>query len=94
MHLPVANQSLGPAFGRLGSRMACGTFLQSHGLGIAGDIIAGVAGVYIGNWVLKLPFWISPRAPVINAGVRAVGSLARAVHSFDLVSTSWLQSRR
>ncbi len=66
MHLPVANQSLGPAFGRLGSRMACGTFLQSHGLGIAGDIIAGVAGVYIGNWVLKLPFWISPHAPQLS----------------------------
>ncbi len=84
MHLPLnlstANQSLlamllvGVAAGWLAAK-----FVQGHGLGVVGDIIAGVVGVYVGNWMLRrlgFHFGSGLVRPVVNAAIGAVGSLS------------------
>ncbi len=84
MHLPlnlsIANQSLlamllvGVAAGWVAAK-----FVQGHGLGIAGDIIAAVVGVYVGNWVLRrlgFHFGGGLVRPIVNAATGAVGSLS------------------
>ncbi len=84
MHLPLnlsmANQSLlamlvvGVMAGWIAAK-----FVHGHGLGIAGDIIVGVIGVYIGNWVLRrvgFHFGSGLMRPILNAAIGAVGSLS------------------
>ncbi len=61
-------------------------FVQAHGLGTVGDVIAGVVGAYIGNWVLRqLGFhWGAVLArSALNAAIGAIGclSLVRFIRS-------------
>ncbi len=84
MHLPlnlsITNQSLlamllvGVVAGWVAAK-----FVQGHGLGIVGDIIAAMVGVYVGNWVLRrlgFHFGSGLMRPIVNAAIGAVGSLS------------------
>jgi uncharacterized membrane protein YeaQ/YmgE (transglycosylase-associated protein family) len=64
---------IGAVAGWLASR-----FIQNHGLGIAGDVIAGAIGAYVGTWVLTrlgLRFGTGLVRQAANAAIGSAGCL-------------------